>query len=101
MSNNSLFSKTSKGQVELDTRSGALNMRQRRVLILIDGERNPEALQRRSLCDAIDTMLTSLLDKGMIEIKKPPPPKPASKKLQEKPKPVVSKPKSRPMSYLC
>jgi hypothetical protein len=39
-----VFSKTDKGSTELATRSGALSMAQRRLLILVDGVRDVEQL---------------------------------------------------------
>ena len=61
MQTSDTFSKTPKGQSEIDTRTGALSMKERRVLILVNGENNAATLQQLSLCDNIEEILQNLL----------------------------------------
>ena len=61
-----IFHKTAKGQTEVETRTNALSMKQRRVLILVNGENNAATLQQLSLCENIVEILGVLLDGGFI-----------------------------------
>jgi hypothetical protein len=49
-----IFYKTTKGQAEIDARSKNLSMKQRRVLILVNGSNDCSELKRLSLCDDDD-----------------------------------------------
>jgi hypothetical protein len=62
-----VFHKTSKGQAEIDTRSGNLSMKDRRVLILVNGANDCTELKRLSLCDNIGEILTTLIEGGFID----------------------------------
>jgi len=62
-----IFHKTAKGQTEVETRSNALSMKQRRVLILVNGENNAATLKQLSLCENIVEILETLLDHGFIQ----------------------------------
>ena len=63
-----IFHKTAKGQTEVETRTNALSMKQRRVLILVNGENNAATLKQLSLCDNIVEILQTLLDGGFIRL---------------------------------
>ena len=63
-----IFHKTAKGQTEVETRTNALSMKQRRVLILVNGENNAATLKQLSLCDNIVEILEILLDGGFIRL---------------------------------
>ena len=62
-----IFRKTSKGQSEVGARSDALSVKERRVLILVNGENNAAKLRDLSLCDNIVEILEILLTGGFIE----------------------------------
>ena len=61
-----IYHKTPKGQAEIATKSDALSMRERRVLILVNGENTVATLARLSLCDDVDAILGRLLDGRFI-----------------------------------
>lgn len=61
-----IFQKTAKGQTEVESRSDALSMKERRVLILVNGENNAAKLKQLSLCENIVEILQVLLDGGFI-----------------------------------
>ena len=67
MTRDDIFSKTVKGQNEMETRSHGLSMQHRRVLILVNGSNNVADLIRMSLCDNAPDILTSLAADGFIE----------------------------------
>lgn len=62
-----IFHKTTRGQAEIDSRSGNLSMKHRRVLILVNGARDCDELKRLSLCDNIGEVLTILIDGGFVD----------------------------------
>ena len=62
-----IFHKTTKGQTEIDSRSGNLSMKQRRVLILVNGANDCNELKRLSLCDNIGEVLKTLIVGGFID----------------------------------
>jgi len=62
-----IFHKTSKGQAEIGTRSGGLTMKQRRVLILVNGSNDAAELARLSLCDDVAEILQALAENGYID----------------------------------
>jgi hypothetical protein len=62
-----IFHKTSKGLVEIKSRSNALTPKQRRVLILVNGTNNASTLKELSRCDNIVEILESLLSHGFID----------------------------------
>ncbi|RLA28008.1 MAG: hypothetical protein DRQ63_04540 [Gammaproteobacteria bacterium] len=62
-----IFHKTSKGQAEIDSRSGNLSMKHRRVLILVNGANDCNELKRLSLCDNIGEILTTLINGGFVD----------------------------------
>ena len=67
MQTSDTYSKTPKGQSEIDTRTGALSMKERRVLILVNGENSAAMLRQLSLCDNIEEILQNLLRLEFIE----------------------------------
>jgi len=67
MKASSIFHKTAKGQSEFEARSDALSLKERRVLILVNGEHNAATLKQLSLCENIVEILEILLDGGFIQ----------------------------------
>ncbi|MCP4335861.1 MAG: hypothetical protein GY785_24715 [Gammaproteobacteria bacterium] len=67
MKASNIFHKTTKGQAEIDSRSGNLSMKDRRVLILINGANDCNELKRLSLCDNIAEILATLIDGDFID----------------------------------
>lgn len=67
MKANQIFRKTTKGRSEIETRTGALSVRERSVLILANGENTVATLKQLSLCENIAEVLDFLLDQGFIE----------------------------------
>ncbi len=66
MQTKDIFHKTTKGQTEIETRSGGLTMKQRRVLILVNGANDSAELTRLSLCDDVADILQILAENGFI-----------------------------------
>lgn len=62
-----IFRKTPKGQSEIETKTDALSMKERRVLILVNGENNAATLRELSLCENIVEILDNLVTQGFIE----------------------------------
>ncbi len=62
-----IFHKTSRGQAEIDSRSKNLSMKERRVLILVNGANDCAQLKRLSLCDDIVDILNTLIEAGFID----------------------------------
>ena len=62
-----IFHKTAKGQSEVDARTNALSMKERRVLILVNGENNAAKLKELSLCENIVEILQTLVSGGFIQ----------------------------------
>lgn len=62
-----IFHKTAKGQTEVETRTDALTIKDRRVLILVNGENNAARLKQLSLCENIVEILQTLLEGGFIK----------------------------------
>ncbi len=61
-----IFHKTARGQAEIATKTDALNMKERRVLILVNGENSVATLAQLSLADDVDAILERLLDGEFI-----------------------------------
>ena len=61
-----IFHKTAKGQSEIETKSDALTLKQRRVLILVNGQNDATTLKEFSLCENVVEILEVLIDKGFI-----------------------------------
>ena len=66
MNPSEIFHKTAKGQAEMATKTDALSMKERRVLILVNGENSVATLAQISLCDDVDAILGRLLDHDFI-----------------------------------
>lgn len=62
-----IFHKTAKGQSEVATRANALSVKERRVLILVNGENTAAKLKQLSLCENIVEILETLIDGGFIQ----------------------------------
>lgn len=62
-----IFHKTAKGQAEVENRSNALSVKQRRVLILVNGENDAAKLKELSLCENIVEILQTLIDGNFIQ----------------------------------
>lgn len=63
-----VFVKTPKGVEEMETRSGGLTPRVRRVLIMIDGKRSVEDIRAMALADDLSHTLGMLEEAGFIEL---------------------------------
>ncbi len=61
MNASDIFYKTTRGQAEIAAKTDALSMKERRVLILVNGENTVATLARLSLCDDVDAILERLL----------------------------------------
>jgi len=61
------YSKTAKGHEEIAERSAGLGLRARRLLILIDGRREPAELARLAGDAHIDQTLQALVEGGFIQ----------------------------------
>jgi hypothetical protein len=66
-----IFAKTRKGHEEIETRSGALSPRVRRVLIFVDGKRGVEELRGMLQYDDLQHTLGLLEEDGFIEMTSP------------------------------
>jgi hypothetical protein len=62
-----IFQKTSSGLSEIGNRSDALTVKQRRVLILVNGKNDTSTLRKLSLCNDIIEILDTLLRRGFID----------------------------------
>jgi len=61
-----IFQKTASGLSEIGNRSDALTVKQRRVLILVNGKNDTSTLKKLSLCNDIAEILDTLLRLGFI-----------------------------------
>lgn len=59
-----VFCKTEKGQEEVAQRRFGLDMRQRRVLIMIDGTKNLSAIKEMMPNDGLGSIITFLVEQG-------------------------------------
>ncbi len=66
MNASDIFHKTTRGKAEIAAKTDALSMKERRVLILVNGENTVATLARLSLCDDVDAILKRLLHGGFI-----------------------------------
>lgn len=66
MQSSDIFVKTPKGQSEIGSKTDALSMKERRVLILVNGVNDLATLERLSLCDNITAVLERLLRLNFI-----------------------------------
>ena len=62
-----IFHKTTKGQSEIENKTKALSLKERRVLILVNGQNDAAKLSELSLCDNIEEILGTLITQGFIE----------------------------------
>ena len=62
-----IFQKTPSGQLEIGNRSNSLSVKQRRVLILVNGANDTASLKQLSLCDNFVDILDTLLLRGFID----------------------------------
>ena len=67
MNASDIFHKTAKGQSEIDSKTNALGLKQRRVLILVNGKHNAATLEEFSRCDNIAEILETLVNLGLID----------------------------------
>ncbi|MBI2306951.1 MAG: hypothetical protein HYU78_06570 [Rhodocyclales bacterium] len=63
-----IFAKTPKGVSEMETRSGGLTPRVRRLLIMVDGKRTVEDLRAMALADDLTHTLGLLEEEGYIQV---------------------------------
>ena len=68
MAKNTVYRKTGKGEAEVQNRSGALSMTQRRVLILADGKRTAETIMRFSRVAEYERLLVQLAIDGYLVV---------------------------------
>ena len=68
MNTNDVYDKSPKGQQEVNSREAGLSMMERRVLILINGEKEVGELAKLSLCDDIGAVVKRLVESGLIEL---------------------------------
>lgn len=61
-----IFGKTAKGRSEMKLKSKDLSMRERRVLILVNGERAASLIKEQSMFDNIIEILERLEQQGYI-----------------------------------
>ena len=66
-----MYEKTLNGQQEIDANAAGLSMMERRILILINGEKDVDTLAKLSLCDDIGGVIDRLLELEMIEPSEP------------------------------
>ena len=85
-----IFQKTGAGQAEIEANSSTLDMIERRVLILVNGQKDVETLEKFSLCENIGEVVDSLVSKGMIEMAQVAPVAPAAAPATAAPAPVAS-----------
>lgn len=62
-----MYEKTLNGQQEIDANAAGLSMMERRILILINGDKDVDTLAKLSLCDDIGGVIDRLLKLEMIE----------------------------------
>jgi hypothetical protein len=75
MESNDIFIKTAQGKAEIESNDRALSMQERRLLILVNGEKDVTTLGKLSRCENYDEILTSLEEGKLIErleVKSPP-----------------------------
>jgi hypothetical protein len=61
-----IFEKTAKGRSEMEINSKALSMRERRVLILVNGERSASLIKEQSMFNNVIEILERLEQLGYI-----------------------------------
>ena len=61
-----IFEKTAKGRSEMEINSKALSMRERRVLILVNGERSASLIKEQSMFNNVIEILERLEQQGYI-----------------------------------
>ena len=67
MKASAIFRKTPRGQAEIKSKTDALSMKERRVLILVNGQNSAAKLKELSLCENIVDILENLLNLDFIE----------------------------------
>ena len=67
MPNPPLYLKTAKGIEEIERRTWRLQMRHRKVLIVIDGKRDERALSEMFPGDDLPAILLALLNDGFVQ----------------------------------
>lgn len=68
MNESSVYKKTEKGANEVANQSGALSMRERRVLILLNGSAPVSEVRKKSLVEEFDSILENLVSGEFIEM---------------------------------
>src|SRR5690606_41264560 len=66
MNGNTVYAKTPAGQQEIGERKAGLDIRQRRLLILVDGHRSADELARLSGLPDVPALLEGLQAKGRV-----------------------------------
>lgn len=83
------YCKTAKGHQEISDRAAGLGLRARRLLILIDGQRDSEELGRLAGDSQVEETLRTLADAGFIEALAAPPPAVAAPAARSAPPPTA------------
>ncbi len=83
------YCKTDKGHREISERSGGLGLRARRLLILIDGQRDAEELGRLAGDSQVEETLRTLAEAGFVETLAAPAPTVAAPAAQSAPPPAA------------
>ena len=70
-----IFKKTEQGHAEIESGEQGLSMQERRLLILVNGEKDVATLSRLSFGDKSAEILATLLERGLVERVEAAPPK--------------------------
>ena len=63
-----IYHKTSKGKAALKSPGNGLSLRERRVLILVNGRLGTAEIASLSLCDDVEAILQSLSKQGFVDL---------------------------------
>jgi len=64
----SIYQKTPQGTSEMNNQGSTLSVMERRVLILINGKKDVQTLEKQSLCKEVDRVIKKLIDLQFIEL---------------------------------
>ena len=67
MNTSTTYDKTTSGKLEVSDNAIGLSLMERRILILVNGEKDTASLQKLSLCDDLGPTIDRLLDLRLIE----------------------------------
>lgn len=97
-----VYAKTATGQKEIQDRSVGLTLLERRLLLLMNGQRNLAALAELMPGQDLQPLLETLLDKGCVELAQPAatPGKPTAPSAASKPDTTIVSPASNALGEL-